>query len=960
MIYYSPGFKKKHLLKFKETGWPMKIFRFALFNVLFLLFLTPFLLFANGTGDIIPLDNEVRTGTLQNGLQFYVRENSTPSDRAYLRLVINAGSTQEDDDQKGMAHFLEHMAFNGTARFEKNDLVKYLQGIGMQFGPDINAHTSFDETVYKLMIPLDNPGNLEKGLEILEEWAFHMTLDDRDIEEERGVILEERRTGLGASRRMMDAAYPDIMFNSLYAERLPIGTEESIKTSTPDAIRRFYRDWYRPELMAVVAVGDFDGTRVEEMIRSRFDKYRNPPIPRERTEAEVPFHRETIFSIQEDEESTWTAAILFNKFPAETVRTGEDYRREIVKELYIRIFNNRLTELLDQPEPPFTYAYADFSSLTRKMDFHTMTVLSADNSLYKAYETILREEKRLKDHGITSSELERAEKELTTEFKSAYDNRNDSDSAEIVAGYVSYFLDGDPAPGIAFEWELFQRYLPEITAEEILQSARHWLSDQNRVVYTMAPDRKDIEPIDPVELSRINVMVENSPTEAPEEKVLSENLMEEPPLPGEISARSYFEIPDVYEWTLSNGSRVVLKQTDFKDNEILFSAMAPGGLTLAEDEEYISAKFAADAIIQGGAGNHSKRDIEKILAGANIALQPQINTLTSGFSGSTSREDLEKLLQLTYLYFTAPGIDDDLWTSYSTRVKNNLANRDSNPMNQYSDLITSVMYQDHFRSRPLTASMMDEVDLEKAYDFYNRIFDSATDYTFFFTGSISPEELEEYIKTYLASLPGTGEKEKTWIDRGLRYPSGIIEKSLEKGKEPLSYVTMIYTGTWEWSDKETEIFQALADSMDMILNERLREQAGGTYSPGVGAYPSRIPYEDYSFVISFSCDPARTEELVDLVKGIVEDLKTETPDQRFTEDVIKSRRVYIEEQMQQNSIWLNRLKRNYLLQMPKESIVPADYLSGEYSPQVFQDRIRRYLDPENYIEILLYPENREN
>ena len=938
----------------------MKILKTALFTFLFLLFSAPFLLFSNGTSEKVPLNKEVRTGTLTNGLKYYVQENSTPSDRAYLRLVINAGSTQEDEDQKGMAHFLEHMAFNGTTRFEKNDLVKYLQGIGMQFGPDINAHTSFDETVYKLMIPLDNPENMEKGMEILEEWAFHMTLDDQDIEEERGIILEERRTGLGASRRMMDAAYQDIMYNSLYAERLPIGTEQSIKTSTPDAIRRFYRDWYRPELMAVIAVGDFDGILVEDMIRTRFSKYRNPQIARERTEAEVPFHRETIFSIQKDEESTWTAAILFNKFPAQSVRTEEDYRREILRELYVRIFNNRLTELLDKPEPPFTYAYVDFSSLTRKTDFHTMTVLSADNSLYEAYETILREEKRLKEHGITASELDRAEKELTTEFKSAFDNRNNRDSAEIVGQYVSHFLDGDPAPGIAYQWELFQRYLPEITAEEILDLAEAWLTDQNRVVYTMTPDRKDIEPIDPVNLSRINVKIKNSSTTPPEETVLSENLMDEPPEPGEIVGKTYFEVPDMYEWTLSNGSRVVLKQTDFKDNEILFSAMAPGGLSLAEDDEYISAKFAADAVIQGGAGNHSKRDLEKILAGANLALQPQISTLTSGFSGRSSREDLDKLLQLTYLYFASPLIDEDLWTSYTTRVRNNLANRDSNPMNQYSDLITSLMYQNHFRSRPLTAPMMDSVDLHTAFDFYNKTFDSASDYTFFFTGSISPEELEDYITIYLASLPGTETQKKSWIDRKLRYPSGVIEESIEKGKEALSYVTMIYTGTWEWSDKETEIFQALADSMDIILNERLREQAGGTYSPGVGAYPSKIPYEDYSFVISFSCDPARTEELIDLVKGIIEDIKMNLPEKRITDDVIKSRQVYIEEQMQQNSFWLNRMKRSYLLNMPKESIIPTDYLSEEYTPQVFQDRIRKYLNPENLIEILLYPEDREN
>ena len=336
----------------------MKKYKSVLF--LFILLQVTFLGFAAGNADRIPLDPEVRTGVLDNGLTYYVRENRTPSERAYLRLAVNAGSILEDEDQLGMAHFLEHMAFNGTRNFQENDLVRYLQGIGMQFGPDINAHTSFDETVYKLMIPMDKAENLNTGLQILEEWAFHMNLFDKDIEEERGIIHEEWRRGLGASRRMMDAAYPDIMYNSLYAQRLPIGTEESIQNSTADAIRRYYRDWYRPDLMAVVAVGDFDADAVVKKIRDRFSSYENPPLPRERFEAAVPLHNETIYSVQSDEETTWTAAVIFNKFPAVQIRTVEDYRKEIAIELYVRMFNNRLTQLLNQPDPPFTYGLCGF------------------------------------------------------------------------------------------------------------------------------------------------------------------------------------------------------------------------------------------------------------------------------------------------------------------------------------------------------------------------------------------------------------------------------------------------------------------------------------------------------------------------------------------------------------------------------------------------------------------------
>ncbi|OQY35646.1 MAG: hypothetical protein B6241_00190 [Spirochaetaceae bacterium 4572_59] len=932
----------------------MKKHRYYIFFTILLFANALTALYANGNSEAVPLDPAVHRGILENGMTYYVRENNFPADRAYLRLVVNAGSVLEDEDQLGMAHLLEHMAFNGTRSFHENDLVRFLQGIGMQFGPDINAHTSFDETVYKLMIPLDDPQNLETGFQILEEWAFHMSLNDKDIEDERGIILEERRTGLGASRRMMDKAYSDIMYESLYAERLPIGTEDSIKNSTPEAIRRFYKDWYRPELMSIVAVGDFDTHEVIQTIKKRFSSYNNPAIPRERKEAAVPSHNETIYSLQSDKETSWTAAIIFNKFPKRQIRSEEDYRNEIATELYIRMFNNRLSELLDQTNPPYTYAYADFSSLTRKKSFHTMTVLSAEDDFYTAYKALLTEEKKLKDHGFSQSELELALKELTAEFKSIYKNRNNLESVEIAEYYVRHFLDREPAPGIEYQWEKFNEYASGISSEEILKLTDQWLTDENRVVYTMTPEKEEVKAIDPVELSKIHFEVSRIQTTPPAEKEIALQLMQTLPTPGKIKSKSYFEGPDIHEWTLNNGARVVLKETDFKDNEILFSAMAPGGVSQAEDSDYISASFAAQAIIQSGAGGYEKREIEKILAGSTAGVKPVISELTSGFRGSSTREDLKDLFQLTYLYFTDPGKNPVLWHSYETRVKNNLANRDSSPMTQYSDLITKRLYQNHYRSRPLTTSRMDEFQLDRAFDFYKDCFDNVAGYTFFFAGSISPEELEEYIRAYLAALPA-GEENQNWVDRGIRYPGGVIRDSIKSGIDPLSYVSMIYTGEWEWSDRETEIFQAVTDSLDIILTEKIRERDSGTYSPGIGAFPSKIPYEDYNFIISFSCDPERTEELIGSVKKILEDLRTETAEKRICDDVAKARKIYQDGQLQKNSFWLSRMERNYLLDMPREMIIPQDYLSDFYTAEILQDRINKYFNPDNYLEIILYP-----
>jgi len=930
---------------------------FTLLITLLLLFFIQNNLWAEGSSDLIPSDPGVVQGTLSNGMKYFIVKNKTPEKRAILRLAVNAGSILEDNDQLGMAHFLEHMAFNGTEAYKKNDIVRFLQSIGMQFGPDINAHTSFDETVYKLMIPLDKPENLSKGLDILEQWAFHMSLTTNDIEEERGVIHEEWRTGLGASRRMMDAAYPDIMYKSRYGKRLPIGTEESIENSTPESIRRFYKDWYRPDLMAVIAVGDFNPDQIEQEIVSRFQKYKNPERPRERIEPGVPDHKETVFTTQSDPEATWTAAIIFNEFPKKEIRVRSDIKEELIENLYLTMFNNRLEDIQNSPAPPFTYAYVDFSALTRPKMFHTMTVVTAEGQLYKGFEQILTEEKRIRDHGFTESELLRARKELYSQMFKAYNNRNNRESADIAEDYLHHFLNHDPAPGMDYLWAAFNDYIETITLDDISNRAKLWLTEANRVIYTMSPQKKGVDPIDPVRLSGINYRVNQTETEKPEEQILSSSLMKTLPKAGSITSRRVLEGSDIQEWTLSNGAKVVLKHTKFKENEVLFSSMSPGGTSLAEDPDYLSASFASQVILQSGVSDFSKQDLERQLAGSTAKLKPVLGELSSGVKGSSTREDLETLFQLNYLYSTSPRLDLPIWNSYKTRLRDSLKNRDSNPMTRYSDLLISLLYQDNLRSRPLTAEMLDKIDPQKAFDFYKERFAQADNFTFFITGSFDEEKIVPLVETYLASLPDNGRQE-TWKDRGLRYPEGSIKKSISAGQDPLSYVTMIYPGNWKWSSKETQVIQAVSDSLQMIITEVVREKAAGTYSPSVSVSPSRVPFEDYYFMISFSCDPKRTEELITLVKNTLDKIRKGDFEERFIQDVIKSRSVLLEEEQQKNSYWQSRMERKYFLDLPDNEIKGMNDLIGYYTKDVFQDRVSRYLSKTNNLEVILYPEDK--
>ncbi|MBF9015440.1 MULTISPECIES: pitrilysin family protein [unclassified Oceanispirochaeta] len=931
----------------------MKNHRRFIIILIFLFILQPFI-WSEGQSDRIPQNPKMINGTLENGMKYYIQQNDNPRDRAILRLAVNAGSLMEEDDQLGMAHFLEHMAFNGTEEYAENDLVRFLQSIGMQFGPDINAHTSFDETVYKLMIPLDQPDNLDTGLNILEQWAFHMNLNTDDVEEERGIIHEEWRRGLGASRRMMDTAYPQIMYKSLYGERLPIGTEESILNCTPESIRRFYKEWYRPDLMAIVAVGDFDPRQMEQDIITRFSEYKNPERPKERTEPEVPDHMETVFTNQSDPEATWTAAVIFNKIDNEESRLREDYRTELMEDLYLVLFNNRLEDLQNGPEPPFTYSYVDFSSMTRPKSFHTMTVVTADGALYDGFETILTEEKRIRDHGFTATELARAKKQLYSRIFTAYNNRNNRESVEIASEYINYFLNGTPAPGIEYLWDVFNEYIETISLEDIHKRTQLWLTESNRVIYTMSPSGDDREAVDPVKLSGINYKISQTATEALEERTVSTSLLEELPEPGTITERKKLEAAGAEEWTLSNGAKVVLKKTDFKENEILFSSMSPGGVSLAEDNDYLSASFASQIIQRSGIGAFSMLDLDRALAGSTAGLQPVISEMSSGTRGSSTREDLETLFQLNYLYFTSPRLDKESWSSYKSRMADSLRNRDSNPMTQYSDLLIKLLYKDHVRSRPLKEEVLDDIDDHKAFEFYKERYTQASNFTFFITGSYDEEQIIPLVEKYVASLPNNGSKEN-WVDRDLRYPKGEIRESISSGQDPVSYVTMIYPGEWEWSSRETQLIQAVADSLQMVITEEVRESASGTYSPSVSVTPARVPYEDYYFMISFSCDPERTEELTNLVKEVINNLKNGDIEDRIIKDVIKARSVILEEQLRKNSYWLSRMERNYFLKLPAEEIPPVNELEDYYSKELMQERMNRYFSDEDNIEVILYP-----
>jgi zinc protease len=567
--------------------------------------------------------------------------------------VVKAGSVLEDEDQLGLAHFVEHMAFNGTEHFEKQELVDYLEGIGMRFGPDLNAYTSFDETVYMLMVPTDSAELVATAFQILEDWAHGQVFDHEEIDKERGVIVEEWRLGRGAGARIRDQQLPVLFQGSRYAERLPIGKPEVVENFDYETLKRFYRQWYRPDLMAVIAVGDFEAETIEELIHRHFAGIPMPDIAPERPTFPVPDHEETLFAIATDPEATFNSVAVYWKQQAREVGTLGAYRQSIVEALYNRMLNFRLFELTQQAEPPFIGASSSQGRFIGSKEVYVLGAGVQENRHERALEVLLTEAQRVARHGFTETELEREKRELLRFLQQAYDEREKTQSSGYASEYARAFLYDEPIPGIAFEFGAHQRLLPSVRLEETNRLAREWITESNRVILVDGPEKEGAEVPGEAELLAVFAAVEAAGIEAYVDVATEAPLVPIVPEPAEIIEIEELEEIGVQRWTLANGVRVLLKPTDFKDDEILFNGWSPGGTSLASDRDYVAAMTASTVVFRAGVGEFSLVDLQKKLAGTAVRVSPSIGSLYEAIGGSASPSDVETMFQLIYLYFTA-------------------------------------------------------------------------------------------------------------------------------------------------------------------------------------------------------------------------------------------------------------------------------------------------------------------
>jgi zinc protease len=903
----------------------------------------------------LAIDPAITYGQLDNGLRYCIRKNLRPENRAVLRLVVNAGSVLEDDDQLGLAHFVEHMAFNGTKHFAKQELVHFMESIGMRFGPELNAYTSFDETIYILEIPTENPEVMKTAFQILEDWAHGLSFDPEEIDKERGVIVEEWRLRRGAYARMQDKQFPIVFQGSRYAQRLPIGKMEIVENFDHETLKRFYSDWYRPDLMAVIAVGDFDEPTVEKLVREHFSRLSSPSKPRSRALFEVPDHAETLFAIAQDKEAAGTSVAVYHKLPLRDQSTAGAYRDGLVEQLYNAMLNQRFYELTQKPDPPFIRAYSSRGLFIRSKEVYSLSASVQEEGIERGLEALFEESERVIRFGFTQSELDRQKLDLLRYVERMFTEKEKQESSTYVEEYTRHFLQGEPIPGIEREFEMVKQFLPGIILEEINRLGREWITPKNRVVVVSAPEKEGFKV--PTEQRLLEVLKLASAKEiSPYKDTAAEKpLLEAPPEPGKVIKSEAIEEMDITQWELSNGAKVVLKATDFKEDEILFRAFSPGGTSLAKDEDYIAASTASQIVSAGGLGDFSAVDLRKALSGKVASVRPYIGELEEGLAGSASPKDLETLFQLIYLSFTAPRCDPTIFSVLTSQAKAMLANRAASPDVAFMDVLQTTLSQNHFRTRPITAEIIGEMNLDKSCAFYKDRFADAGDFTFLFIGNLKIEAMKPLVEKYLGPLPSLNRKE-TWRNVGIYPPKGVVQKEVRKGIEPKSQTAIVFTGPFQYDQAHRTAMRALGLILDTKLREIIREELSGTYGVTVDPSYSKIPDEDYSLTINFGCDPARVDELVKAVFQEIDNIKTKGPSDKDVSDAREALFREYETGMKQNNWLIIQLYYRYQLQEDPRGLLALTDSLKPLSPEVIREAARTYLNTNNYVRVTLYPE----
>jgi zinc protease len=925
------------------------------FRMKITLLLTAVLLSLSAFTQSLPLDTAIHVGKLPNGFTYIIRRNIEPANRVQLYLVNKVGSVLEDEDQRGLAHFMEHMSFNGTTHYPKNDLVHYLQKSGVRFGADLNAYTSFDETVYQLPIPTDDTAILRNGLQIMRDWAGNATLEVSEINDERGVVLEEKRLGKGAEERMMNNAYPVILNNSRYAERIPIGTDTVLNNFQRPAILRFYKDWYRPDLQALIVVGDINVDSMILRIKAMFSDLKNPENERPRIKYDIPLDGKNQFIAVTDKEFPYTVLEVFIKRKSMPQGTKEEYIESIKRGVFNQMLSGRLAELSQKPNPPFIQAGADAGKFLGNLDAFSTFIVAKPGQLQNSFVSVWALIQQAKQFGFTQPEFERAKVSIISSLESAVREKDKRNSSDLVQEYTRYFLVNEPSPGIEEELQMTRDYLGVATLAEINAISSKYISDSNRDILIMAPQKDSASLPNEASVNGWLATVAKMQLVPYADQFKSQALITGQLAAGKVVSENKVAKLGLTTLTLSNGVKVILKPTDFKNDEIRFEAFSPGGTSLYSDADFQSASASADLIDNMGIAQFTPTDLEKLLSGKKLSVDPYISERSEGITGSSTPKDLETALQLVYLYFTSPRKDTALFNNFIEQSTSEIANRYSDPKNVYADTVAGVLGDYNVRRTGPSLKKLQQIDLDKVMKIYRERFANAGDFTFVFDGNFNIDSLRPLLEKYLGSLPSNAQKEQA-RDLHIHIPPGHIVATAKKGKDPKAIVRLVISGDYKYAPETNIQLTAVSEILQFRIIDRLREKEGGTYSPSVRVSYNKYPSNRYAYTILFTCAPENVDKLIAATKEEINKIKTEgVTDLDITKFNTEESRQY-ELQLKDNGFWMDWLTRQYENGDNPELVLHYPELIKEVTTGSVKAAANLYLNERNFIKLLLIPE----
>jgi zinc protease len=909
--------------------------------------------------DMQPLDDAIHHGYLPNGMAYYVRKNQTPKKRAVLYLVERVGSMQEDDKQLGLAHFIEHMAFNGTRDFPKNQLVDYLQKSGVKFGADVNAHTGFTQTTYELTIPTDSAQVLNNGLDMLLNWAGYISFDPAEVNKERGVILEEARTRQKtAAERMSSQTRPIELNNSRYVQRLAIGTENIIKNCTPEELKQFYQDWYRPDEEAIIVVGDISPGKIVDLIKAKFGALQNPANEKPLANYSIPPIDGTRVKILTDPEAQFTEFSMTVRLPGTKDRTDAEFLQKACTVLLDKMLNDRFKDIAKGGNPPFLFAGGGNAPSIGNTDVFTIRTVAKPGELEKATKALLAEIERARKFGFTAEEFANAKQWYLNGRYSSFIDMANHRSESYAQEYTRNFLVSEGAPGLEYEYNLTKDNLGKINLSYINTLMIPYTSDQNRYIIVEAPEKDKANlPDEKTVLDWVNnpgkdVQAYTNVWVDKGIDILSDTGLKS----GKIESNTSDNAIGTETLILSNGAKVILKKTNFHTGQILFDIYGFGGSSVAPDADYPSAALSAALVRRSGLANFNQVELDKFLTNKGVSLSPYINTYNQGVSGAATQRDFELALKLIHLYFTAPKKDPTVWEGLLSEQRSFLATKNNSPASVFADTANAVLHSYSYRSMGINEKMMQSANMDKAYNFYQGRFADASNFTFVFVGNLDDIGIRALIKKYIGSLPSTRSNE-TYKDLGMYPVTGKVTKIVRKGIDDKSTVELVFSGQFDYNQNNNLQLRALGEILQLRLLARLRQQESGVYSPRASTFYTSYPNKRYIVTIQFTCGPDNVDKLIaatmDEIAKIKKDGALLTDIEKFKAQEARLVQVNLKE----NGYWLSHLVSTSLNQVNPDYIV--DYLKSldDITAESSKASADKYLG-DNLVELILLPEKK--